>query len=296
MKKLVFKNADMSDKIWIKEIFSKFFSLGSENSFGGIFIWSDIYGLKVCKYKDFLLRKFKENGNDYFLFPVGTGDLEECLNFLVKNFNYDKKTKFIGLTKNNLEKIESIFPGEFEFFEERDKEDYIYNAYDLINLNGRKYHSKRNHISKFNRLYKWQFEEISEDNLEACKDFCNRWFLENIDDKRSDLMLEKKALEKAFDNYKELDLVGGVIKIEEKIVALTCGEKINKFVFDIRFEKALKIYDGAYSVINNEFAKRYLNNFSYINREEDLGIPGLRKVKLSYHPVALLKRYKAFLR
>ena len=166
----------MSDKIWIKEIFSKFFSLGSENSFGGIFIWSDIYGLKVCKYKDFLLRKFKENGNDYFLFPVGTGDLEECLNFLVKNFNYDKKTKFIGLTKNNLEKIESIFPGEFEFFEERDKEDYIYNAYDLINLNGRKYHSKRNHISKFNRLYKWQFEEISEDNLEACKDFCNRWF------------------------------------------------------------------------------------------------------------------------
>ena len=297
MSELIFKTATMDDKIWIKEIFSNFFSLGSESSFGGIFIWGDVYGLKVCRYKDFLLRKFAENDKDYFLFPAGNGDLEACLNTLIE---YSRKSggkiTFIGLTKNNLEQIENIFPEKFEFLEERDKEDYIYNAYDLINLKGRKYHSKRNHISKFNRLYEWQFEEISELNIEACKDFCNKWFLENEDDKRSDIVFEKMAIKKALDNYKELELVGGVIKVEGKIVSLTCGEKINKYTFDIRFEKALKSYEGAYAVINNEFAKRYLNNFSYINREEDLGIPGLRKVKLSYHPAALLKRYRAVLR
>ena len=294
---LDFKKPALEDNSWIKPILNTSFGLGAENAFGTILIWSDSYNLEVCHYKNFLLRRYSEAGKQFFLFPVGSGDLKDCLNTLF-DYSIGKNNDiiFTGLTQKYMEQLEELFPDKFEYLEERDKEDYIYNSFDLMNLKGKKYHSKRNHISKFNRLYNWTFEEICADNIDECKSFCDKWFLENMDAKRQDIIYEKYAINKAFEFYKELFFVGGIIRVDGNIVALTFGEKINKHIFDIHFEKALKEYTGAYSLINNEFAKRYLSEFSYINREEDLGIAGLRQVKLSYHPVALLKRYKAFLR
>lgn len=294
---LHFKKPVLEDKSWIKPILNDAFGLGAENTFGNIFLWADFYNIEVCKYNDFLLKKFSNKDKNFFTFPVGKGDIKDCLKTL---FEYCKEKNidfiFSGLTKKNIDELEEIFPGKFYYLEEREKEDYIYNSFDLIKLKGKKYHSKRNHISKFNRLYDWSFEEINENNLEECKDFCNKWFFENASEKREDIIYEKKAIEKTFRYYKNLDFVGGIIKVNKDIVALTCGEKINKYAFDVHFEKALKNYNGAYAIINNEFSKRFLNTFSYINREEDLGIMGLREAKLSYHPVALLRKYKALLR
>lgn len=293
---LDFVSPTIKDSSWIKPMLASSCNLGCENAFGSIFVWGDFYGLKVFKYKDFLLRKFIEDNKECFMFPAGTGDLFDCINTLL---DYSKNNKidfsFSGLTQNNIELLEEIFPNKFEYFEQPSKEDYIYNTSDLINLKGRKYHSKRNHIAKFSRLYDWSFEQISEENIEDCKKFCEQWFCENSDDKRADIIHEKEAIKKALTYYNDLDCIGGIIKVNEKIVALTCGEKINKYIFVIHFEKALKDYKSAYAVINNEFAKHYLSSFIYVNREEDLGIPGLKKAKLSYHPIALLKRYKAIL-
>lgn len=291
---LEFKKPTLEDASWVKPILKNSCGLGAENAFGSIFVWGDAYNLKICRYKNFLLRTFSENGKEYFLYPTGTGNVRECIEIMADYAKNRKTNIFLSsLTQKNVEQLEELFPNKFEYEEERNKEDYIYNSVDLIELKGRKYHSKRNHIAKFNRMYKWSFEEISEKNIEQCKKFCDKWFDDNIEEKRADIILEKNAIDKAFKYYNELSFLGGLIKVDGNIVALTFGEKINDYVFDVHFEKALKIYNSAYAVINNEFAKRYLNAFSYINREEDMGIPGLRKVKLSYNPVALLKRYKA---
>ena len=105
-----------------------------------------------------------------------------------------------------------------------------------------------------------------------------------------------RALRKAFANFEELKLSGGLIRIEGKPVAYTIGEEINPQVFLLHFEKALAGYDGLYAAINNEFARRNLSGYQYINREEDLGLEGLRKAKLSYHPAIILEKYRAVLK
>ncbi|MDQ5983581.1 MAG: hypothetical protein RUMPE_00605 [Eubacteriales bacterium SKADARSKE-1] len=291
---LDFKSPSLNDSEWVKQILSLCGGPGSEDTFSSIFVWQDAFNTKILKYGDFLLKFYEDFEEKIYGFPVGRGDLAEIVNILIKDAG-ERNIPFVfgGITENKVKFLNEIMPDKFNFIEERDREDYIYNSENLINLKGKKYHSKRNHISKFNRLYKWSYEDISDNNTSACKEFIEKWFSENLALKRSDMSLEKKALERAFSNYNELELVGGVIYIDGQIVALTMGEKINDEIFDVHFEKALLEYNGLYAAINNEFAKRRLYSYHYINREEDMGIPGLRKVKSSYHPVVLLKRYRA---
>lgn len=293
---LVFKTPEIDDAHWVRSILSTCCSISAEDTFGSIFIWSQCFDLKICRYKNFLLRKFVENGQKIFTFPVGTGDLHECIKALFAYANSQNiELIFSGVTQKNVDVLANLYNKKIEYLEEKNREDYIYNASDLIKLKGKKYHSKRNHIAKFSRMHKWKFEEISAANLDECKIFCDKWFLENLDKKRADIVFEKEAVERAFRHYDELNFLGGIIRVENEIAALTFGEKINKFVFNIQIEKALQKFSSAYAVINNEFAKKYLSNFSYINRQEDMGIPTLQKAKMSYHPVALLKKYKVFL-
>lgn len=289
---LTFKIPEINDKEWIVPILKESGCIGADCAFGTMFIWQEAYKIKVLKYKDFLLKTFGDE--PIYSFPVGCGDIKDALNTIIK----DSKEKGIpfkmmGVTEYLSKQLEEIMPGAFEFKEERDIADYIYNSTDLALLKGKKYHGKRNHIAKFEREYNWEYEEISSKNIDDCKDFCQKWFDENKDQKLESIELEKIALKKSFDNYNALDFFGGIIKVDNNIVALTMGEEINKDVFLTHFEKALTSYNGSYSIINREFASRLKNNYLYINREEDMGIEGLRKAKLSYCPSTLLKKFIA---
>ena len=106
---------------------------------------------------------------------------------------------------------------------------------------------------------------------------------------------EVKAICESLENLEDFNMQGAVLYVDEKPVAMTLGSEISPNVYDINFEKALREYDGVYSVINNEFAKT-LTKYKYINREEDMGLEGLRKSKLSYNPVIILDRYNARLK
>ena len=141
-------------------------------------------------------------------------------------------------------------------------------------------------------MYNWNYNDINRDNLYLCKEFFYKWFLLNKD---KNVDSEKIALKKALNYYFDLELMGGYLEVDNQIAAITIGEQINSEIFDIHFEKALLEYSGSYPTINQEFAKRNLSNYKYINREEDIGIEGLRKSKLSYNPAFLLDRYNAYL-
>jgi hypothetical protein len=125
----------------------------------------------------------------------------------------------------------------------------------------------------------------------------NKWIQANHTLKNADaLKYENRSMVFALNHFDALELLGGAIKIDNEIVAFTYGSPVNQYTFAVHVEKADTRFDGIFSVINREFVARIPEQYTYINREEDLGIPGLRKSKLSYQPTILLEKNTALKR
>ena len=178
----------------------------------------------------------------------------------------------------------------YDILPARDSFDYIYLTTDLAELSGKKYHSKRNHISAFSKKYDWHYEEITPENAEKIMNCAKEWYSQNAERLDRFALCEQEGIDTVLQNLKNLEVTGGAIFIGEKAVAFTLGTPINENIFDIFAEKALPEFSGAYAVINNEFAKR-LTAYKYLNREDDMGLEGLRKAKLSYRPNVILEKY-----
>lgn len=292
-----FEYPTIEDRKWVRPFLSQSGNMGSEFAFGTLFLWRDTYYSKVCRFQDYLLLCSGGHFHNYNL-PVGAQNLHEAVEALMADAR-ERGIPFAmwGLTQDGVAKIEELFPGKFEFTLDRNGSDYIYNASDLINLPGRRYHSKRNHLAQFQRAYDWSYEDITEDNIEDCRIVAKKWCEANGGCSHGQSTEgESCAINKALRYFRELELSGGLIRIEGEPVAFTIGEEINPDTYLIHFEKALDGYNGLYTAINHEFASRHLEGYKYINREEDLGLEGLRKAKLSYHPVFLLQKYLATLK
>ena len=193
------------------------------------------------------------------------------------------------LSQRERETLESLYPDRFEFERSDSTQDYIYFSDSLAYLAGKKYHSKRNHISKFYRTYdNAEVKSITPENIGDALTVVELWCEENGIDRKT--YAEYSIISDALENLREFEMRGIILYVDQKPIAMTLGSEISPICFDVNFEKALTAYDGSYAVINNEFAKR-LTSYTYINREEDLGLEGLRKSKLSYHPAIIYDRY-----
>ncbi len=290
----------LEDKEWINGVLRGYEGFGSENTFGSIYLWRNFFGTKICSYKSCLLKKYSfENIPDAYAFPLKSQFCSvDCFKLVLDALFAESRSSGVpfiltGVTEKDLKYLKNVYKDKFKFLEQRNSEDYIYLSKDLIDLNGKKFHSKRNHISKFKKFRNFIYEDVCPSNVREVLAFLDVWFKSNADSNEEGLNYESGAIKEFFDNYEYFNFKSGILRVDGKIVAFTSGEEINKNVFVIHFEKASKEYEGSYTVINNEFAKRNLSSYTYINREEDMGIPGLRKSKLSYHPKFLLKRYKA---
>lgn len=265
---------------------------GCEYTPATVLLWEPFYHQKIAVKNNSIFLMFdNKNTVPVFLLPLG-GDLKENVN-LLKEYTNSKNIPlyFLGQQGELLEEFKRHFGSEYNFEQSRDDFEYIYRADDLKNLSGKKYHSKRNHISAFNRTYNWKYEELTLNNLEQVLNMADKWAeLSESEDKES-LLSENRAIKTVLPFMETLDIKGGIIKIEGEIAAFCFGTKINDSVFDVSVEKALPKYRTAYTVINKEFASRLGEDVKYINREDDMGIEGLRKAKLSYHPNILLEKY-----
>lgn len=290
---LDFKKPELKDREWAQPLLARSGRMGSENAFGTLFIWQDVYHTQICHYQDFVLCR-SSGDQPYYLFPCGTGDIKAAITAMMEDAE-ERKIPFVMLCVSETEKqnIESLFPNLFRFTPSRDSFDYIYSSESLITLSGRKLHGKRNHLSRFTRTYPdFLYEDITEENIPACREVAREWCRENGCGKENGSDDETCALNRSFQNFDALHLFGGLIRIDGKPVAFTVAEEINPDACDVHFEKALDGYEGLYPAINHEFAARNLAGYRYINREEDLGIEGLRKAKLSYYPEILLEKYR----
>ena len=177
----------------------------------------------------------------------------------------------------------------------RDLADYFYNTFDLINLSGKKFHQKRNHVNSFVSKYSYTYVQVKADDpdsIELLKNACDTLYDEATG---QDFIDEHIAIREMIENFEVLGLVAGVIVCDGKPVAYSIGEHMSDDTALIHFEKADKNYSGSFAAINKMFATREFADTLFINREEDLGIEGLRKAKLSYHPVRLGEYYTAII-
>ena len=188
------------------------------------------------------------------------------------------------------DELEGLFPEVFEFRSNRDHFDYLYLRTDLAELRGKNYQPKRNHVNKFRKTYDYRFTPMTVEMVPDCISMYDLWCEERRCSEEVSLTYERQALIYGMEHFRELGLEGGVLWVEGKIIAFTFGCAVNRDTFCIHAEKALKDYEGAYNAINQDFACHLSTHFIYLNREEDLGIPGLRKAKLSYRPVTILQK------
>ncbi len=288
-----FKQIKITDKEIIDLYFNKVKSTACDYCFTNLFIWQYHYDHQYAIVEDFLVVKTFENDKTAFWFPVGDGDLLCCIGRLIE---YTKQAniplEFTRVTEEQSKQLIALYHDQIVITEDRDSFDYLYRSEDLISLKGKKYHQKRNHINRFIEN-NWTFEPITPDNADECISFNNRWCEDNNDD--NDGTNEDKHLAcavcLALKNLDRLGLVGGLLRLDGEIVAISAGGRLSDDTFVVHIEKAKAEIQGAYPTINREFARFAASNFLYINREEDLGIEGLRKAKLSYNPYALVVKY-----
>ncbi len=289
---LDFHYPEIADKIWADRCLSVSQYMGCEYSFGNIFMWSFVFKTKIAYYKNCLITK-GTGKNPSYCCPAGSADFKTIINALMEDAEQcGHPFKMFGLSRDCALMMEEQFPNQFDFTPYRDGFDYIYLTNDLINLEGKKYHSKRNHIAAFERSYKHSLEMISEKNIDECIKMNAAWVEENKDKDSESIAMEQKALNRGFEHYFELGFSGAIIRADEKPVAFTIGERLNDITFCTHFEKAFADVRGAYPIINREFAKAALRGYKYVNREDDTGSDGLRKAKMSYYPAIIFEKYK----
>lgn len=265
-------------------------------SFANMFCWQEVYHSAWTIVDGFLVIRFHIDGGDRlgYMQPVGEGDCARIIPALREDAHaHGQRLRIIGLTDRGREMIRQMHIGQFAFESDRALEDYVYAADDLRNLPGRRYQPKRNHINRFMAEYPdYRYEELTPDRFDECMQLEREW-RRNHEGHTSELCAEQRAMQRAFAHFAELGMTGGCIYVGERMVAFTYGSAVNDHTFDTHVEKADTDYDGAFTVINCLFARHLPERFTLINREEDLGIEGLRRAKLSYHPAVIQHKFTA---
>lgn len=291
-----FKKLTINDREIIQHFTMHSERMSADMLFANICGWQHLTNMSYTIIEDMLIMRGNMNGSFIYSLPIGHGNLRFVLmQILEETENLGMQCSIFGVPEDKLEEIERAMPKHFDFYAEDSKSDYIYKRESLVTLAGKKLQPKRNHINKFHRTYPdAQFRELTEEFIPACKQLEYTWNQEHNDNdsyisKTDELTFTNFIL----DNFQALGLRGGILLVNGNVAAFTIGGAINDHTFDICVEKADVRYDGAYAVINHLFASSLPEKFIYINREEDMGIEGLRHAKQSYHPEILLKKYVA---
>ena len=293
-----FKDITLADKDTITSFTMKSDRRNCDLSFSNLCSWRFLYDTQFAVVDNFLVFKFWAGEQLAYMMPVGTGDLKAVLWELIEDARKENQHFcMLGVCSNMRADLEAILPEQFTFTEDRDYADYIYLRSDLSTLKGKKFQAKRNHINRFRNTYPdYEYTPITPDRIQECLDLEAEWCKVNNCDQQEGTGNERRALIYALHNFEALGLTGGILHVNGKIVAFTFGMPINHETFGVHVEKADTSIEGAYAMINYEFANRIPEQYIYINREEDLGIEGLRKAKLSYQPATILEKYMACLK
>lgn len=254
--------------------------------------WQFLYHTEFAIVEGFLLLRFLLDGKVTYMKPIGKGDLQHVLVLLQDDARKMGEALRVACVCPCAQALmEESMPGSFSFESDRNKADYIYLRERLTTLSGKKLQPKRNHVNKFKRLYpSYEYHPLTKDLVPDCLRLGQEWCQTNNSHEQRAALAEQYMMAFALSHIDELQILGGTIFVDGRMVAFAFGSRINANTFDICVEKADTNYEGSYAMINNEFASHLPEDIVYINREEDLGLEGLRKAKLSYDPELILDK------
>ncbi|MCD7973518.1 MAG: phosphatidylglycerol lysyltransferase domain-containing protein [Candidatus Azobacteroides sp.] len=292
---LNFKTIELTDKKLLDSYLTHSGYRICDFSFSNLFCWQGRYETCFDIVNGFLVIRFLtvEEKLPVYMMPVGSGNLQKVIRILMDDARINNYPfRMMSITQEMFLELDKCFPDTFTYTPLRGSADYIYETENLILLKGKKYQSKRNHINKFKSEHPdYEFSLISRENISECLDMMHkRWCIQNGCDESDMLHSESYAVRKALKNFEALQLSGGVIRTNAKIVAFSFGQAITEDTFGVHVEKAEHAMNGAYTIINQQVAEHIGCDYKYMNREEDLGLESLRKAKLSYNPAILLEK------
>lgn len=278
----------LQDKPIFDNIFHAYPPEISTYTFTNLFAWRNAYNTRISTVGEHILVHHHFEDRVACLLPLGQGDVVPAMRETFECAG-GKSLRFERLPLDVAAKFEGT-PG-LAVKRDRDNFDYVYSAQDLINLAGRKYDGKRNFISRIRGKQEYEYLKIDQEIALECERFADQWCETRECETSDGLRKELCAIHEMLVNYDALGIVGGAIRMSGEIVAFSLGEALNPETLVIHVEKADTSIEGLYQLINNEFCIHEAQGFQYVNREQDLGIPGLRKAKKSYHPIKMVETY-----
>jgi hypothetical protein len=286
-----FKSLEISDRQELDPLLRQFKPKVSELTFTNLFMWRRS-NKPAWKIRDnFLFLVFRpDNEEPYGLKPVGAGDTQGALDYLwdvLGQVSDDPR-----ICRADEEFVERFAPSDkYSIEDDRDNSDYVYKSDDLINLSGNRFHSKKNHLNKFKKTYEYEYRDLGKELVDSVLELQEEWCRLKECEYNPGLRKEDTAIYEALTHYEELGCTGGAILIDSKVQAYTLGELLNDNTAVIHVEKANPEISGAYVAINNFFVSANWEDTPYVNREQDLGVPGIRKAKESYNPEYMVDKY-----
>lgn len=288
-----FKQITLADKTAIDTVFEGNAYRACDFSFTNLYSWNARFKSVFAIIDHTIFLRFQDlDGQLYYMMPIGTMQLSEAIS-LIKLDAQENCIPFQmkGVSLDMWNAIEEEIPGELQRIPDRNNNEYIYLSEKLIKLSGKKLQSKRNHINRFKvENPDWEYLTLkSKTDFEECAKMLDEW--EDVNNLKNDFTqrFDYIATKIMLDKFDILQLCGGAIRVNGKIVAFSIGEPLTSDTFVVHVEKAFGDMNGAYTTINQQFVEHEAAAFTYINREEDMGIPNLRKAKMSYYPDLLLE-------
>ncbi len=292
---LTLREVELSDRDFVNRKLIERSGRNCELCFGNMYIWRCVFSIRIADYEDMLLVSMEDDEGEYFLAPTGNGDMAAAIREVKAYFaEKGKPARFCYVAEEDVPLIEAAAPGEFTKTHLRDTDDYIYLTESLANLEGKLFHGKRGHIKHFRSKYFHEYVPITPELIPEALELSETWCKQHAYSDNEEEAFDFCATKQLFANYDELGAIGGAVLVEGKMAGFSAGTPrypgSDEFV--VHLEKGLIRYDGIYSAVNNLFTRDIMEQgYKYANREEDMGISGLRKSKLSYNPELVLQKY-----
>ena len=296
-----FKVLQKEDKPLLDCFFRARYYENSHFNFTNLYMWHEPYKIMWAKEDDVLYMKAEWEGREFAMQPFGPEEkMVAAVGRFIDYFKAQgKPVRFSGVERSFADILENYEGVDFAVESDRNNFDYVYLADDLMKLAGRKFHSKKNHLNSFRKNYpEAEYQPITDEIVTQCKLTINSWYKQHAQEVPDDpfIALERQAIIEVLNNFEDFQLKGGAILIGQRVVAFTFGEQLNDDTAVIHVEKADPEVRGAYPAINQAFVEHAWSDMTYINREEDMGIEGLRQAKEACKPVKLIEKFNAWIK
>jgi len=292
-----FKCLSLEDKDLINSYVENSGVESYEYLFSSLYMWRKLDNVKYAIIEGALVIEKNEEGKGTFYAQPIRYTKENLVNIIEslanRNENYTDRDYFFGdVDKRFINDLKEYTDYKIEIKEDVDDFEYVYKTIDLIELKGKKYHGKKNHVNTFEKSYNYEIKAIDNDKVvKDCLTLLHRWHEEVLETIDKEMCMEIDAIKDIFGELQYLDLKSIAVYVDNELAGFAVGEKVNDKMAVIHVERGELEYKGIYSFVNRKFLMGCFSDTEFVNRQEDTGNEGLRKAKESYHPAKMIKKY-----